>query len=61
MPKMSVEQIVRRHAAEFRDKLDRVPVDWAKASLFKRLRLPDIIAKASTGQAVEKTCRRRWR
>lgn len=46
MPKIPVEQIVRRHAAEFRDRLDRVPVDWAKASLFKRLRLPDIIDKA---------------
>lgn len=39
-------QVVRSHAAQFRDRLDRVPVDWAKASLYRGLSLRDAIEKA---------------
>lgn len=46
MPRLATQQITRRHAAAFRDLLDRVPVDWAKASLYRGLKLPQAIAKA---------------
>jgi hypothetical protein len=46
MKRIPVQQIVRTHAAEFRDHLDRVPVDWAKASLYRGLSLRDAIEKA---------------
>jgi integrase len=46
MKPIPVQQIVRAHAAEFRDKLDRVPVDWAKASFYRGLSLPEAISKA---------------
>lgn len=46
MERIPAQQIVRAHAAAFRDKLDRVPVDWAKASFYRGLSLPEAIAKA---------------
>jgi integrase len=46
MPSLPSQEIARRHAVAFRDKLDRVPVDWAKASLYRGLPLPEVIAKA---------------
>lgn len=49
-------QVVRSHAAQFRDRLDRVPVDWAKASLYRGLSLPEAIAKADAlAEAIEAT------
>ncbi|MFN6954546.1 MAG: DUF6538 domain-containing protein [Acetobacteraceae bacterium] len=48
MDPIPVEQIARRHAVAFRDALDRVPVDWAKASLYRGLTLREAIARADT-------------
>jgi len=46
METIAVEQITKGHASRFRDHLDRVPVDWSKASLYRGLSLPDAIEKA---------------
>lgn len=56
MERIPVQQIVRRHAAAFRDRLERVPVDWAKASLYRGLSLPEVIAKADRlAEAIDAT------